>query len=101
MAKQHRRFEPADKITILREHLLEGRPLSQVCDKYSIAPTRFYQWRKVLFENGAAAQRYRLCDAQGQTRWPGRGDPRGTRDQTGGRKGGPQDLAESIVIRQS
>jgi hypothetical protein len=25
MAKQHRRFEPADKISILREHLLDGR----------------------------------------------------------------------------
>jgi hypothetical protein len=25
MAKQHRRFEPADKIRILREHLPDGR----------------------------------------------------------------------------
>lgn len=55
MAKQHRRFEPADKIRILREHLLEARPLSEVCDKYSIAPTQFYQWQKIFFENGAAA----------------------------------------------
>jgi len=55
MAKQHRRFEPADKIKILREHLLEGRPLSEVCEKYSIAPTQFYQWQKTFFENGAAA----------------------------------------------
>jgi transposase-like protein len=55
MAKQHRRFEPAEKIRILREHLLDGRPLSEVCDKYSIAPTQFYQWQKVFFENGAAA----------------------------------------------
>jgi len=55
MAKQHRRFEPADKIKILREHLLDGRPLSEVCEKYSIAPTQFYQWQKIFFENGAAA----------------------------------------------
>ncbi len=55
MAKQHRRFEPADKIKILREHLLDGRPLSEVCEKYSIAPTQFYQWQKTFFENGAAA----------------------------------------------
>jgi transposase-like protein len=55
MAKQHRRFEPADKIKILREHLLDGRPLSEVCEKYSIAPTQFYQCQKALFENGAAA----------------------------------------------
>lgn len=44
-----------DKIKILREHLVEGRPLSEVCDKYSIAPTQFYQWQKIFFENGAAA----------------------------------------------
>jgi transposase-like protein len=55
MAKQHRRFEPADKIKILREHLLEGKPLSEVCEQHSIAPTQFYQWQKVFFENGAAA----------------------------------------------
>jgi transposase-like protein len=55
MAKQHRRFEPADKIKILREHLLDGRPLSEVCEKYSIAPPQFYQWQKAFFENGAAA----------------------------------------------
>jgi len=55
MAKQHRRFEPADKIKILREHLLDGRPLSEVCEKYSVAPTQFYQWQKTFFENGAAA----------------------------------------------
>ena len=55
MAKQHRRFEPADKIKILREHLLEGKPLSEVCEKYSIAPTQFYQWQKTFFENGDAA----------------------------------------------
>jgi len=55
MAKQHRRFEPADKIKILREHLLDGRPLSEVCEKYSTAPTQLYQWQKTFFENGEAA----------------------------------------------
>ena len=34
---------------------LGGRPLSEVCDKYSIAPTQFYQWQKTFFENGTAA----------------------------------------------
>jgi transposase-like protein len=33
--------------------LLEGKPLSDVCEKYGIAPTQFYQWQKMLFENGA------------------------------------------------
>ena len=39
----------------IREHLLDARPLSEVCEKYGIAPTQFYQWQKTLFEQGAAA----------------------------------------------
>ncbi len=55
MKKGRRRFEAGDKVNIIREHLLEGRPLSEVCEKYSIAPTQFYQWQKTFFENGTAA----------------------------------------------
>ena len=55
MAKQHRRFEATDKVKIIREHLLEGKPLSEVCEKHGIAPTQFYQWQKTFFENGQAA----------------------------------------------
>jgi transposase-like protein len=35
--------------------LLEGKPLSEVCQKHGIAPTQFYQWQKTFFENGASA----------------------------------------------
>jgi transposase len=55
MAKERRRFEAAAKVKIIREHLLDGKPLSEVCEKYGIAPTQFYQWQKLFFENGAAA----------------------------------------------
>jgi transposase-like protein len=54
VAKERRRFEAVEKVKIIREHLLEGKPLSEVCEKYGIAPTQFYQWQKMLFENGAA-----------------------------------------------
>jgi transposase-like protein len=53
VAKERRRFEAVEKVKIIREHLLEGKPLSDVCEKYGIAPTQFYQWQKMLFENGA------------------------------------------------
>jgi transposase len=52
-SRRHR--APEDKVKILREHLLEGRPISEVCEKHQINPTQFYQWQKVFFENGAAA----------------------------------------------
>ena len=55
MAKERRRFAAAEKVKIIREHLLDGKPLSEVCKKYGIAPTQFYQWQKMFFENGATA----------------------------------------------
>jgi transposase len=50
-----RHFSPEDKMKILRLHLLEGVPISEVCEKHQIIPTQFYQWQKTFFENGAAA----------------------------------------------
>ena len=54
MSKQRRQFSAADKVKIIREHLLDQRPLSEVCKQYDIAPTQFYQWQKLFFEQGAA-----------------------------------------------
>ena len=50
-----RHYAPEEKVKILREHLLEGRPISEVCEGHRINPTQFYQWQKTFFENGAAA----------------------------------------------
>jgi len=54
-SRQRRRFEPEEKVAILRRHLLEQMPVSDLCDEYDIQPTVFYRWQKQLFENGAAA----------------------------------------------
>lgn len=40
---------------ILRRHLLEKVPLSDLCDEYGVHPTMFYRWQKTLFEKGTAA----------------------------------------------
>jgi len=50
-----RHYSPEEKVRILRQHLLEGIPISAVCEKEGINPTLFYQWQKTFFENGAAA----------------------------------------------
>jgi transposase-like protein len=42
------------KIAILREHLVENVPVSEVCKKYGISVVNFYNWQKILFEEGAA-----------------------------------------------
>jgi transposase len=52
---QRRQFSPEQKIKILRQHLLDKAPISEVCEKHEITPTQFYQWQKTFFENGAAA----------------------------------------------
>jgi len=50
-----RKFSAEQKVAILRQHLLEKVPISQVCEQHGIQPTQFYQWQKVFFEGGALA----------------------------------------------
>ena len=50
-----KRFTSQEKVAILRLHLLEGTPVSDLCDKHGIGPSMFYRWQKDFFENGAAA----------------------------------------------
>jgi transposase-like protein len=54
MAKDRRNFTGAEKLAILREHLIEKVPISEVCDRHGLQPTMFYQWQKKLFEDGTA-----------------------------------------------
>jgi transposase len=54
-SKEQRRHHSAkQKLAILREHLVERKPVSEICEQHAIAPTLFYYWQKQLFENGAA-----------------------------------------------
>jgi transposase-like protein len=55
MRAERRHFTAVQKLAILREHLIEKRPISDVCQKHQIQPTLFYLWQKKLFENGALA----------------------------------------------
>ena len=55
MKRPRRYFSPEEKVAVVRRHLLESTPVSDLCDECSISPTQFYQWQKQLFDNGAAA----------------------------------------------
>jgi len=55
MKKTRRKFTPQEKVKILRLHLLEHKPVSDLCDEYGLHPTVFYRWQKEFFEHGAAA----------------------------------------------
>ena len=55
MKRQRRKFTGAEKTAILRRHLLEKVPVSELCEELGLQPTQFYQWQKQFFENGAVA----------------------------------------------
>jgi transposase len=55
MKKQRKHYTPEEKVAILRRHLVEGVPISDLCDESGLQPTVFYRWQKEFFENGAAA----------------------------------------------
>jgi transposase-like protein len=54
MPRERRNFSGAEKMAILREHLIEKVAVSEVCEKHGIQPTLFYTWQKKLFEEGSA-----------------------------------------------
>lgn len=56
MSQQTRRkFSAEDKAAILRKHLVDKSPVSDVCDEYGIQPSVFYGWQRQLMENMATA----------------------------------------------
>ncbi len=55
MRKKRHNYTPEEKVAILRRHLVEHVPVSDLCDKHQLQPTIFYHWQKQFFENGAAA----------------------------------------------
>ena len=55
MKAKRKRFTTEEKVRLLRLHLLEKQPVSDLCDEYGVNPNVFYRWQKQFFENGAAA----------------------------------------------
>ena len=55
MAKPRRHFAGTEKVAILKRHLLDKVPVSDLCDELDLYPNQFYAWLKEFFENGHAA----------------------------------------------
>jgi transposase-like protein len=55
MEGKRRKYSAEEKVRILRRHLLEKIPVSDLCDEKGLHPTLFYKWQKEFFEHGAAA----------------------------------------------
>lgn len=55
MRKPRKNYTPEEKVAMVRRHLIDHVPVSDLCDEYQLQPTVFYGWQKQLFERGAAA----------------------------------------------
>src|SRR5881296_2266630 len=55
MRKERKHYSTEEKVAILRRHLLDKMPVSELCEELGLRPTVFYRWQKEFFENGAAA----------------------------------------------
>src|SRR5208283_3441884 len=53
--KQRRHFADHEKVAILKRHLIDKVPVSNLCDELDIYPNQFYDWLKTFFENGHLA----------------------------------------------
>ena len=52
---KRKHLTPEQKVSIVRRHLLEQVPVSDLCDEYGIHATQYYAWQKQLFEQGSVA----------------------------------------------
>jgi transposase-like protein len=55
MNKPRRHFTDQEKVAILKRHLLDKVPVSDLCDELALHPTQVYDWLKKFFENGHLA----------------------------------------------
>lgn len=55
MSRKRKNYSPQEKVAILKRHLVERVPVSDLCDEHGLHPTVFYRWQKEFFEKGASA----------------------------------------------
>lgn len=53
--RKRRHFSGQEKVQILKRHLVEKVPVSDLCDQHQLQPAQVYSWLKEFFENGHAA----------------------------------------------
>ena len=53
--RQRRKFSPDEKAAILRRHLSDKVPVSELCEEYKLQPSVFYQWQRQLLDHAAKA----------------------------------------------
>lgn len=52
MNKPRRHFSGNEKVAILKRHLVDKVPISDLCDELELHANQIYGWLKELFDNG-------------------------------------------------
>lgn len=52
--KRRRHYSADEKAAILHRHLVDKKPVSDVCDEYGLQPSVFYSWQQQLMQNMAS-----------------------------------------------
>ena len=60
---KRKQFTPQQKVSMVRRHLIEGVPVSDLCDEHGIHATQYYNWQKQFFENAESAFKRRPSKA--------------------------------------
>jgi transposase-like protein len=55
MTRSRRTFTSSEKAAIVRRHLIDKVPVSDLCDELGLQPTQIYAWQKQLFDNAELA----------------------------------------------
>ena len=55
MRNERKHYTAEEKVAVLRRHLLDKVPISNLCEELGLQPTVFYRWQKEFFDHGAAA----------------------------------------------
>jgi transposase len=63
---KRKRYTAEEKVKILREVLEDGKPISQVAERYALHPNSIFKWRKQLFEEGLQTFQTRRPDVSGK-----------------------------------
>lgn len=53
--RARRHFTPEQKAALLRQHVLDKTPVSEICSEEKLQPSVFYGWLKTLLGNAPAA----------------------------------------------
>jgi transposase len=50
MSKKNKSWSLEDKLAILKENLVEGKSVADICEAKGLSPSLFYTWREALFK---------------------------------------------------